>query len=143
VYSDRVIEASVAVFPGYIFCRVGLTERLQVLNTAGVQSLAGSRLSPEAIEDETIVALQTAFSRPGRLALVPYLRGGDKVRVVGGPMEGTTGILVRNKGKQRLVISVHLLQRSVEVEVDGATVMPLTETVPHWRCPIPEAIRQS
>jgi len=57
--------------------------------------------------------------------LIAYLQTGDLVRVLDGPMAGATGILLRSKGQQRLVISVTILQRSVAVEVDGASVMLL------------------
>lgn len=126
-YSDRVRNVAVAAFPGYIFCKIDSTRRTRVLNTPGVQTLVGTRHAPEPIEDETIFSLQKAFSRAERVAQVPYLRCGDRVRVLDGPMAGAIGHLVRVRNEQRLVISLHLLQRSVEVEVDGASVMLLSE----------------
>ncbi len=127
-YSDRVREVSVAVFPGYVFCKIELTQKSWVLNTAGVQSLAGTSQAPEAIDDDTILTLKKAFSLSDRVTQVPYLRCGDIVRVLDGPMTGATGILLRSKAKQRLVISLHFLQRSVEVEVDGANVTLLSRS---------------
>jgi transcription antitermination factor NusG len=140
-YSDRVREVSVAVFPGYVFCKIELTQKIWVLNTAGVQSLAGTLRAPAAIDDDTIVALQKAFSLSDRVAKVPYLRCGDIVQVLDGPMTGATGILLRNKTKQRLVISLHLLQRSVEVEVDGANVTLLSRSRAPVQCDVvPEVV---
>jgi transcription antitermination factor NusG len=124
-YSDRVRRVPVAAFPGYLFCRIALADRFRILNASGVQYLVGRERIPEPIEDTVISSLQTAFSRTGRASLIAYLQTGDLVRVLDGPMAGATGILLRSKGQQRLVISVTILQRSVAVEVDGASVMLL------------------
>jgi len=123
-YSDRVRRLPKAAFPGYLFCRIriSLTERVQILGTPGVQYLVGSEHTPEAIDDEVVSSLRRAFSRAERASLVAYLETGDVVRILDGPMAGATGILLRSKNQQRLVISVNILQRSVAVEVDGASV---------------------
>jgi hypothetical protein len=47
------------------------------------------------------------------------------VRVERGPLRGVDGLLIRAKDSARLVIGVTLLQRSVAVEVDPDTVVPL------------------
>lgn len=124
VYSDRIRETAVAAFPGYLFCRIDLDGRLQVLNTPGVQGLVGAP-APEIIEDRLIQDLRRAFATPAIAAPIPYLAQGDQVRVFRGPMAGSEGILLRLKGSHRLVISLHLLQRSVAVEVDAASVVPV------------------
>jgi transcription antitermination factor NusG len=47
------------------------------------------------------------------------------VRIISGPLADVEGILVRVRPeKGLLVLSVHMLQRSVAVEVDGAQVVP-------------------
>ncbi len=123
VYSDRVRRMPIAAFPGYLFCRIDLTERVRILSTPGVQYLVGSERTPEAIDDQVVSSLQKAFSRAERASLISYLHAGDLVRILDGPMAGATGILLRSKTQQRLVISVNILQRSVAVEVDGASVI--------------------
>jgi len=50
---------------------------------------------------------------------------GRKVRVRLGPLQGCEGILIRKKNIARLVLSVHLLQQSVSVEVDADVVEAL------------------
>lgn len=121
-YTDRVHRTLVAAFPGYVFCRIPLTRQLRVLETPGVQYLVGSGL-PEAIEDETICGLQKAFSGDAQVLEFPYLSNGETVRVMRGPMAGVSGILLKTKSPYRLILSVHLLQRSVAVEVDAVNVV--------------------
>jgi transcription antitermination factor NusG len=53
-----------------------------------------------------------------------FLRHGQRVRIVRGPLANLEGIFVRSKPvKGLLVISVELLQRSVAVEVDCTDVV--------------------
>jgi len=47
------------------------------------------------------------------------------VRIIGGPLAGFEGLLVRKKGDLRLVLSVGLIQRSVMVDVDATDIEPL------------------
>ena len=78
---------------------------------------------------------RTPKSNPSRRSLngksavtpFPYLKEGQMVRVVYGPLKGSEGFLLKIKeGKEKLIISVDLLQRSVAVEIDGASVEPVT-----------------
>ncbi len=41
-WSDRVRESDAVLFPGYVFCRFGLREKLRVLQAPGVRSIVGS-----------------------------------------------------------------------------------------------------
>jgi transcription antitermination factor NusG len=55
----------------------------------------------------------------------PYLKEGQRVRITRGPLAGIEGLLVESRpSKGLLVLSVHLLQRSVAMSVDATTVVP-------------------
>jgi len=128
VYSDRIKRAETAVFPGYVFCRIDLPERVRVCSTPGVQYLVGTDRVPEAIDEHVITSLQKAFSEDHRVSQIPYLKTGELVQVVDGPLFGTVGSLLRVKGQVRLVLSVDILERSLAVEVDAASVVPLSRS---------------
>jgi transcription antitermination factor NusG len=50
-----------------------------------------------------------------------------KVRVVNGPLMGIEGILLKTETKKnRLIISVDLLQESVSVEMDDLDIEPIS-----------------
>jgi transcription termination/antitermination protein NusG len=122
-YSDRVLRVHIPAFPGYAFSRFCLAERLEVVNTPGVQHIVGTGATPEAIEESVISSLRTAFSCARKVAPTGYFRGGNHVRIVRGPLTGATGVLARFKGEHRLIISVDILQRSVSVEVEASEVV--------------------
>lgn len=123
--SGRLKQVHEAAFPGYLFCRFDLSERLRVLNAPGVQHIVGTGRIPARIEEGVILSLQRAFTSDKKVVPTDYLRGGDPVRVVCGPLTGATGVLNRLKGKDHLVISVDLLQRSVSVEIEADAVVGL------------------
>jgi transcription antitermination factor NusG len=52
----------------------------------------------------------------------PFIHQGDKVRVERGPLLGVEGVVTSADDKERLVVSVSLLQRSIAVEMDHTWV---------------------
>jgi len=52
----------------------------------------------------------------------PYLPVGRRVRITAGPLAGQEGILMRRKANLRMVLSVHLIQRSILVHIDSASL---------------------
>jgi transcription antitermination factor NusG len=60
----------------------------------------------------------------------PYLVVGKRVRIKDGPLAEMTGILVRRKGRCRLVLSITSIERSLAVEVDASDVEPVGASAP-------------
>ena len=117
------------MFPGYLFCRMDIQHRLPVLTTPGVDSILGVGGAPSPLEELEMAAIQR-LAEPGSSPVPwPYLREGDLVRVHHGPFIGIEGFVLRADGKDRLVLSLHLLQRSVAVEIDRIDIRPLTNRV--------------
>jgi transcription antitermination factor NusG len=50
---------------------------------------------------------------------------GQKVEIERGPLQGLSGVVIRIKNVDRLIVSVSLLMRSVAVEMDHEWVRPL------------------
>ena len=124
-YSDRLKEVQSALFPGYVFCRFDPLRRLPVLTTPAVQYVVAMGKIPQPVDETEMAGIQT-IARSGVLAKPwPYLRAGQRVRIEEGPLTGVEGLLCSEKGKDRLVVSVHLLQRAVSVEIDRYRIRPL------------------
>jgi hypothetical protein len=78
------------------------------------------------IPDHEIEAIRRTVEGPFRVEPHPFLRCGERVRVVRGPLEGVEGALVRKKNMYRLVLSVEMLAQSVAVEIDALDVTPVS-----------------
>jgi transcription termination/antitermination protein NusG len=117
------------MFPGYLFFQHAIDKisYLDVLKTKGVVRILGERwdrLTPVA--DEEIEALHQVISSELTVLPHPYLREGQRVRIDEGPLAGVEGIFVRSRpNRGLLVLSVNLVHRSVAVEVDCTSVVPV------------------
>jgi transcription antitermination factor NusG len=111
------VQLRLPLFPGYVFVRLALCDRLQVLQVPGVAKLVGFSGTPTALPQEEIDTLRTTLLNGVRAEPHPYLTVGRRVRVKSGPLAGMEGILMKRKNRARLVLSLDLIQRSVVVEV--------------------------
>ncbi len=114
------------LFPGYVFVRIALRDRLRVLEIPSVVRLMGFNGLPTALPDDEMAALRNGLARRLRAEPHPYLKIGRRVRIIRGPLQGCEGILVRKKGNLRVVLSLELIQRSIVVDVDTADVTTLS-----------------
>src|SRR6266446_7733523 len=121
-WQDRIKEISVPLFPGYVFVRGGPARWLQILTTAGVSSIVSCGGRPAAIPFSEVEGVRRIVESTLRIEPHPFLKCGDWVRVVYGPIAGVEGILLRKKNMARLVLSVEMLGKSAAVEVDATHV---------------------
>ena len=125
---DRRKKILTPLFPGYLFVKVYLDNDilLRVLKTPGVAYILGNNGKCTPIPENQIASIQTLLQNDVLISPYPYLRIGQRVRVVNGPLMGCEGILVREKpNRQRLIISIDLLNRSVCAEIHEADVEPI------------------
>jgi transcription antitermination factor NusG len=123
-WKDRKKAVLLPLFPGYVFVRSCDDRRLQVLSTPGVHVILSKGERDALLSDEEIQAIRKSVAEPTRVEPHPFLKCGERVRVLRGPLEGVKGILVRKKGHVRLVLSVDMLAQSVGVEISASDVEP-------------------
>jgi transcription antitermination factor NusG len=124
-WKDRRKELELVLFPGYVFVRIDLKERLRVLQLPSVVRFVSFNGQPAALPDAEIEILTRGLASGIRAEPHPYLRVGQRVQIRYGPLAGAEGILLRRKDKLRVVLSIDLIMRSVAVEVDEADVEPV------------------
>jgi transcription antitermination factor NusG len=127
-WSDRLKLVEEPLFPGYVFCRFDVHNRLPVLVTPGVISVVGSGKTPIAVDDSEILSIQAAMGSGIQIEPWPYVEVGERVRVKDDVLDGMEGILSSFKGSDRVIISVTLLRRSVALEIDRSRITPLGVT---------------
>jgi transcription antitermination factor NusG len=120
--------ASRPLFPGYLFLNDRLDKRshTRVRGARGLARVLGEGWErPAVVPAGEIDGIRTLVSARVPAFAHPYLREGRRVRIVAGPLAGVDGVLAKVcPGKGLVVLSVHLLQRSVAVEVDCTQVAP-------------------
>jgi transcriptional antiterminator NusG len=124
---DRRKKIQLPLFPGYVFVHVLLDNyvNLTIVKTAGALSLLHNSEGPLSIPSYQIENLRTVIDSVQPLKIHPYLREGEWVHVVRGPLAGCVGILNRvDPRKGRLIVSVDIIKKSVCVELDLEDVEP-------------------
>lgn len=121
-WKDRRVTLELPLFPGYVFTRLALRDRLRVLEIPSVVRLVGFNGQPVALPNEEIEILRSGLRENLRAEPHPFLTVGRRVRITGGPFAGLEGVLKRKKSSLRVVVTLELIQRSVAVDVDAADV---------------------
>jgi transcription antitermination factor NusG len=85
-WSDRVKIMDLPLFPGYLFCRLNLDERLPLLTTPGFLYLVGVGKNPEPVDDAEIAGIQSVLRSGLTVTPWPNLVFGQKVLLMHGPL---------------------------------------------------------
>lgn len=119
-WKDRRVSLDLPLFPGYVFVRLALRERLRVVQIPSVVRLVGFNGLPAALPDGEVEILRSGLCQSLRAEPHPFLTVGRRVRITGGPFAGLEGVLKRRKRGLRVIVSLNLIQQSVAVELDEA-----------------------
>jgi|SRR5579872_854586 len=124
-WSDREKAVTFPLFPGYAFVCLDQSKDSShvVLRTAGLIRFVsfGGIVCPiprKQIEDLRLLLQAKSFFAP-----CPFLQTGQRVRIRSGCLQGLEGILLHRE-KDKLIISVQSIQRSLAVEIQGYEVEP-------------------
>jgi transcriptional antiterminator NusG len=126
---DRRKRIRIPLFSGYLFVRVLMDNYtgVEILKTPGVAYILGNGTRYIPIPEDQIASIQILLQNDVLLSPHPYLKVGQRVRIVNGPLTGCEGILLREKpGKEKLIVSVDLLKRSISAEIHEADIEPIT-----------------
>jgi transcription antitermination factor NusG len=125
IWSDRKVKTRRPLFPGYVFCRINQSTYSTVLNTPGVFRVVHFGGKPYPVSEEEMVSLRRLIDSGRQLSPTPYVTAGQKVLVTQGPLIGAIGIVERVQKRNRLIISVELVMRSVAVDINVLEVRPI------------------
>ena len=123
---DRRVVLEQPIFPGYLFLRFAPSRDayIRVAGTDGVVRILGEHWNRlDFVPDEQVEAVRRIVTGDRHARPVPWIRTGDRVRIVRGPLTGLDGLVQTwRAGRATFVVSVDLLQRSVAVELDAGYV---------------------
>ncbi len=120
--SNRTFVSFLPLFPGYVFFRGEEAERARAIRS----NLAVNILTPvdqDGIHGE-LKQLHDLQMANGRLIPYPEVAPGDAVLITDGVFAGYRGVVMKEKGSERLIVSVAFIRQSVAVEIDREGVKP-------------------
>jgi len=119
---DRWRTSHVALFPGYVFFHGDLHDRLLALRSNVIFKLIPAPAPGELQTQLRSLWLLQMTGEP--LVPHPYIAPGDEVEILAGALRGYRGVVLRDKGRYRLVVSITLLRQSVATEIDRDVLAP-------------------
>src|SRR6266496_2514602 len=135
-WNGRHAEVDLPMFPGYVFVRIPLAERLSVLTLGGVAGLVSFQGAPAPLPDVELERLRACLSLT-TAEPVPYFNPGSRVRIVSGMLEGLEGVILRQNGQARFVLSIDMILRSVAVSVDACDLELVVSATGNGQAQIP------
>jgi transcription antitermination factor NusG len=119
-WSDRKAVVTVPLFPGYAFVYTDWTvvPRLLVLQTAGVMGFVSFARAAAIVPRKQIEDLKLLLAEAVPFSLYPFVKVGQRVRIRGGCLDGVEGLLTQRE-KEKLVISIDSIRRSLAIEIRG------------------------
>ena len=118
---DRTKKILVPLIPGYVFVNTSLdpAEYLSILKTVGVVQFVGFKGKPVAANDDEIQSLMILNGTDRTVQNRSFMKAGDRIRIMDGPLKNLTGFYLRHKGQgDKVVVSIELLNRSMEIAIE-------------------------
>lgn len=117
-WKDRRKWVEMPLFNGYVFVNIDLKDKINALQTHGVVRMISFGGVPATIPDWQIEQLKRVISQPVEtLRLEQYLKEGDAVEVMEGPLRGVKGYLREVRGETRVAILIDGIYQSASFEV--------------------------
>lgn len=119
-YASKSVTFTVPLFPGYVFACFSPLQKNSIL--ASTPSAGLIEVKDQITFIRQIDALRELLQRTQEVALCPFIEKGKRVRITSGKFRGMEGIVCRYSHRKKLVLSLDLLQQSVEVELPSEAV---------------------
>ena len=102
-WSDRKKWVDFPLFSSYLFAKIELKNSIYVLQTYGVSTIVKFNNTILTIPENVIKSIRLTIEGGYELQPVEFFTRGDDVEVIGGPLKGTKGIVIKEKKGHRLV----------------------------------------
>jgi transcription antitermination factor NusG len=126
---DRRKKILVPLLPGYVFVQSDLDPEKywDIIKTVGVVRMVGFEGRPVPANEEEIASLMILNGTDRTVENQAYMKKGDLVKIMEGPLKGLVGFYLHHKGRSdKVVVSIELLHRSLAVEIEGWALEKIT-----------------
>lgn len=122
IYPSKKVVFELPLFPGYLFGSFPSERSYDLKRSDFIANILKVNNQKQFLDEMENVRLMLSVEEP--IESCPFLDVGRRVRVSSGKMRGLEGVVLRKKGRTKLVISVEMFHQSVCVEVDPLLLTP-------------------
>jgi len=124
--SGRTFVSHLPLFAGYVFFRGGRDEKLRALKSNVIVNVLEP--SDQAEISAELKQLHELQLTEAELVPHPYVGPGDAVLITEGAFQGYRGVVLKERGVSRLIVSVSFIRQSVALEIDREFIRPQRAT---------------
>jgi transcriptional antiterminator RfaH len=117
-WSDRKKKVTEPLFSCYMFVNISIKEYYNVLQFPGVIRYVSFEGKAIAISDYQIQLIKNILDQDiEAVEIKDEIPQGSKVQVTNGPLIGLHGVLINHRGKERVVIRLEEIDKSIQVNI--------------------------
>ncbi len=120
--NGRTYRTLLPLFGGYVFFSGDEHSRYKAFTTNRIAGVIPVIDQAGLIHDLSQIFLTLQSGVP--LDPHPYLKHGDRCRVIAGPLCGVEGIFLNRKKQTKLILQINILGQAAAVEMDAAMLEP-------------------
>ncbi len=120
VVQRRKVTFMVPVFPGYVFAKFPIEQRLLLLQTNLLVRVL-EPINPRRMLRDLIMVRRALKTDPELQPSKPLTQG-RMVRILGGPFMGVEGRVARLAGKLKVILNVDMIGRAISVTAEISQV---------------------
>lgn len=122
-WSDRKKKLEMPLFNGYVFVHTVSKYLYHAVQVDGVVNTVRFGGAPAVIRDEQIELIRKILIGPDAFDVRgKKFNRGDPVRIVHGPLSGSTGTWINWRGRKRVALEIEQLSHVIIVEVPAAYI---------------------
>lgn len=127
-WSDRRKKVELPLFPNYIFVHTSENHRHALFSINEPIKFVSIEKKPVVVREHEIdVVRQILKADDLEIGIEDYFQQGKKVRITRGQLAGMEGIVLKQNGKSRLLISIDGLQKAFSINVATNLLEPIRE----------------
>lgn len=125
IWSDRKKKIKVPLFSCYVFIKLDLKYKINILQTPGVINFVSFENRPVPIPEPQISLVKNLLDDNREIKTVFNFVKGQKVKVIHGLLSGQEGFYSNSKDKSRLIIQLDTINQSIAVEINADEIVPV------------------
>lgn len=123
VYQRRKVNVFKPLFPGYVFTKFSISQRILVLKSRQIVRIL--EVKNQAVLIDELHQIQKALEVNPCLSACSAVKKGMRVRIISGAFKGLEGMVIRLKGQKHVVLNVDLIGRGLLLEAGLETLETL------------------